>query len=547
LLGRYALLRLLGSGGMGRVYLAEDRLRGTQVAVKLVSPPPAYLHGGGGRADGKAPLGSYDRFVREARIVRSLNHPAIVRLLDFHEAEGLMVLEYLPGGSLAERAHPLPTPFARRVLLQVLDGLQAAHGAGVVHRDIKPQNIFFTAVEDAKLGDFGVAHLQELGATQTAGFIGTLAYMPPEQISGERLTFAADVYSLGVTAFQMATGRLPFTGPDFVGQHLGEPAPRPSQVAPGCSPAWDELCRRALEKRPEHRFRDLSEMRRAVEALPREVAEGMAPVAGPPGSQPTPEAPSQKTPTASPYHIDAEVSLSRTAHGALFLGNDTRLGRPVIVERFTAGLLQAEAGARHLRWLRVMAQYGGPGLQRVLRIDLGGPEAQVVYEAPVGPLLSMKGDAPLTSREAGLLLRALRGPHEEGVAHGEVLRSVVREEALPLLLLCGRGPLFFSGSGPGPGPEDDRHALSLLQGLSGSEKEQEHRGAELGQEQDQRKQQAHQSQPVSAAIGQLGQAQAPAGEVQAQAGQHQADEGHDAQSAQQEPGDGVGVGRDQHH
>src|SRR6202022_4621278 len=110
------------------------------------------------------------------------------------------------------------------------DGLQAAHSYGIIHRDIKPQNIFFTATTQAKLGDFGVAHLQDLGATQTAGFIGTLAYMAPEQISGAPLTFAADIYALGVTAFQMSTGRLPFCGPDFVGQHLGEAPPRPTDL-----------------------------------------------------------------------------------------------------------------------------------------------------------------------------------------------------------------------------------------------------------------------------------------------------------------------------
>src|SRR5207245_6222872 len=120
-------------------------------------------------------------------------------------------------------------------------------------------NIFFAASGEAKLGDFGVAHLVDLGATQTAGFIGTLAYMAPEQISGARLTFAADVYALGVTLFQALTGRLPFRGPDFVGQHLGERAPAPSSVRAGLHPTWDALIRRALEKAPAERFTSLEE------------------------------------------------------------------------------------------------------------------------------------------------------------------------------------------------------------------------------------------------------------------------------------------------
>src|SRR5581483_4972010 len=181
---------------------------------------------------------SYRRFAREARVISALRHQSIVRVLEFHEEEGLLVMEHLPGGTLADRPLPLPRALCRAVLLSVTEGLQAAHACGIIHRDIKPQNIFFTATSRAKLGDFGVAHLQDLGATQTAGFVGTLAYMSPEQISGAPLTFAADVYGLGVTLFQALTGRLPFAGPDFVAQHLGETPPAPSSLRAGLDAAW---------------------------------------------------------------------------------------------------------------------------------------------------------------------------------------------------------------------------------------------------------------------------------------------------------------------
>ena len=109
--------------------------------------------------------------------------------------------------------------------LDIIGGLEAAHHRGVVHRDVKPANIFFDARGTAKLGDFGVAHLVDLGQTQTGGLIGTLAYMSPEQITGAPISIAADLYALGVTLFEVVTGRLPFLGPDFVAQHLGEEPP----------------------------------------------------------------------------------------------------------------------------------------------------------------------------------------------------------------------------------------------------------------------------------------------------------------------------------
>ena len=117
--------------------------------------------------------------------------------------------------------------------LDIIGGLEAAHHRGVVHRDVKPANIFFDARGTAKLGDFGVAHLVDLGQTQTGGLIGTLAYMSPEQITGAPISIAADLYALGVTLFEALTGRLPFLGPDFVAQHLGEAPPPASAVARG--------------------------------------------------------------------------------------------------------------------------------------------------------------------------------------------------------------------------------------------------------------------------------------------------------------------------
>jgi hypothetical protein len=144
----------------------------------------------------------------------------------------------------------------------------------------------------------------------------------------------------------------------------------------------------------------------------------------------------------------------------LFLTTDARLGRPMLIERFAPGLLQSEAGALHLAWLRAMARLAGPGLQRVLRIDLGSqPSAQVYYEAPSGTPVST--GVRLSRLEREQVLRVLTRLHNGGLVHGALLRSLIREPAQPLLLISGRGPLFWSVP---PTPAEDIAALGSLSG-----------------------------------------------------------------------------------
>jgi len=406
--GRYRVVRLLGSGGMGRVYLARDEFTGRDVAVKVVAAPVDARSGEG-----------YRRFLREAEVVSSLRHPNIVAVVASHEELGLLAMEYMAGGTLAERLGAPQSPaLVRGWALEVLAGLEAAHAHGVIHRDLKPQNLFFAASGEAKIGDFGVAHLVDLGATQTAGFIGTLAYMSPEQISGARLTFAADVYALGVTLFQALTGRLPFRGPDFVGQHLGETAPAPSSVRPELGTAWDALIARTLEKSPSDRFASLEDLRRALTAIAVEPSAT---------STPAPAAAAELAASipAERYTITAELD------GGLVQATDTRLGREVVIENIPAD-------AAHLPWLRALARLGGARLQRILRLErIGDGTTRVVYEALTG-----KTPRPprLTSREHALLVRALAPLHAAGIAHGSVTSSIVFEDHGPALLTAGRKP-----------------------------------------------------------------------------------------------------------
>jgi serine/threonine-protein kinase len=428
LAGRYVIERLIGSGGMGRVYLARDMLAGREVAVKVVAPP----------VDARLAEG-YRRFVREARAVSALSHQNIVRVLEFHEDLGLLAMEYMAGGTLADRLPgPLSPAAVRQLVLSLLAALEAAHAHGVIHRDLKPANVFYSSSGEAKLGDFGVAHLQDLGATQTAGFIGTLAYMSPEQITGAPLSFAADVYALGATAFQALTGRLPFRGPDFVAQHLGEPPPRASETQPKLA-AWDALLIRAMAKDPRARFVSLEEMRAQVTAIPVELeltpALAPAPVEAPPPKQ-----------RLERYVIGGE--RARTEVSVLFSAEDAQLGRAVVIEDFASGYFESEGGARHRDWLQKMARAGGPHLQRILRID----GARVIYEEILGP-----PPEGLDERMRARLREALKPLHDVGLAHGSLGEkdALVAGEGGPIVVIAGRRPREAA-------PTVDLDALSRL-------------------------------------------------------------------------------------
>jgi eukaryotic-like serine/threonine-protein kinase len=448
--GRYRLVRQLGAGGSGRVYLARDEVSGADVAVKLFYAAHARGHE------------AYERFVREARIWGSGRHPNIVDVIDFREELGFFVMEYLAGGTLADRLDPRAAPpIVRRAALDVLAALGHAHARGVVHRDIKPANVFFDGHGTAKLGDFGVAHLLDLGQTQTGALIGTLAYMAPEQVTGAPLTGAADLYALGVTLFQALTGRLPFVGPDYVAQHLGDPPPRASEVHAELGTAWDQPLLDLLAKDPgarpgvaEVRARlgrlELGE-RRAVLVLPRapvvpDAGAGAGASVGADATREAPAPPGVPAGAARPSaaaRYQAETVLATTPMSTLARALDATLARTVVLERFA----EAEPDERSRARLERFAAATTPFLQRVLAWDRA--ERLLVLEAPAGDTLAVKLHAgPLPPRAAARLLldlaRALAPIHEAGGAHGAVdADRVVIDEAGAATLMCaglGRAP-----------------------------------------------------------------------------------------------------------
>ena len=466
LLERYELVRLLGSGGMGRVYLATDQQTGRPVALKLLPAQGLTPGHKAGPLRQDAPAELWRRFVQEAQLLRGLHHPNIVQILDFHHDAAVLVMEYLPGGSLAQRPLPLPPAAVQRVLLDVLAALAVAHAAGVLHRDLKPHNLLCSATGETRLGDFGAAYLQGLGVTRTESFIGTLAYMAPEQLSGRPLTFATDLYALAVTAFQLLTGRLPFAGPDFIGQHLRETPPDPRSHAPSLDAGWSPFFARSLAKLPTGRFASVEEMRDAVQALSvapdeplaRAEQEGRG-VAAADDAALVADVPVRNS--SSRVFVEGASPVLQTPYSEVVLGLEPRLGRPVLVERFHLAGSSREARAQQLEWLRALARLGGPGLQRILRIeDQDDRGLTVHYEVPVGP--HADSTSRLEPADVSLLRRTLQRLHAAGIVHGAVADAVVCEPASALLLVHGRGPLGWSVSAP-PSASDD---LAQLQRLS---------------------------------------------------------------------------------
>lgn len=260
---QYEVQRLLGRGGMGAVYLARERALDRAVAIKVLPPEIARLE-------------TQERFRREARTAAQLSHPNIVPLHTFGEVDGMMyfVMGYVRGESLADRIRregKLPAAQVQAILGTVADALDYAHRQGVVHRDIKPDNILLEDDSDRPLlTDFGIAKAAASGATLTelGTAIGTPHYMSPEQASGEHdLDGRSDLYSLGVVGYQMLTGQLPFEGgsaQEVLVQHVTKQPPALTKLAPDTPEALSKAVMRCLTKDPSARWPDGSSLREAV-------------------------------------------------------------------------------------------------------------------------------------------------------------------------------------------------------------------------------------------------------------------------------------------
>jgi serine/threonine-protein kinase len=267
---RYRIRGFVGKGAMARVYLAEDERTGTPVAVKVLEEPH--------RSDPKI----RERFEREARMASMIGHPSIVNIYASGQREEdnapYLVMEFLIGetvGDYLRREGKMPREIVVPALQQAASALAAAHRVGIIHRDIKPDNLFLLGEPgdpyELKIVDFGLSKEQSSNVTATGVVMGTPATMAPEQILGEGVDGRTDVYALGVVAFWMLAGKQPFDDTDdeiaTLAHHVWTPPPALSTVAPEVDPRLEVIVMRAIRKMPEDRFASMDELASALERV----------------------------------------------------------------------------------------------------------------------------------------------------------------------------------------------------------------------------------------------------------------------------------------
>jgi serine/threonine protein kinase len=265
---RYHIIEWLGEGGMATVYKAFDTRLERDVAIKFIRRDiiaDAFIER------------VLERFEREARALARFSHANIVQIHDYGKYEGVpyLVMEYLPSGTLREQTgRPMPPQEAAALLLSVARALEYAHGRDVIHRDVKPSNVLIDDMGITKLTDFGIAKILEtehmISLTETGIGLGTPEYMAPEQCLGQKVDHRVDIYSLGVVLYELVTGRRPFradTPMAVLFKQVRDPLPRPRDFVPGLPEAVEKVLFKALAKKPQDRYSDMSRFADALESL----------------------------------------------------------------------------------------------------------------------------------------------------------------------------------------------------------------------------------------------------------------------------------------
>ena len=385
----YRVLRLLGKGGMGEVYEAEDTKLGRHVALKLL---PKHLAAVGERRE---------RFEREARTVALLNHPSIVTIHSVEEVDGLpfLTMELVEGRTLAESipAKGLPIDRFLKISIPLADAVAAAHQRGVLHRDLKPANVMVTSDARVKVLDFGLAKLKEEVAAADAGMLpteeqtgegrmlGTVAYMSPEQAEGKAVDQRSDVFSLGIVLYEMASGERPFKGDTSVSivTAILRDEPKPiTQVRPDLPRDLGRIIKHALAKDTEHRYQTAKDLRNDLEELKDSLSSGeleRVPAA--------PAAPARQS-WARWMAAVVVVALLTTVAYLAWKPSSTPAARPfdaMRVGRVTADG-SASSGAAISRDGRYVAYVGGGIRERSLNLRQLGTDASVQLVPPTATI-----------------------------------------------------------------------------------------------------------------------------------------------------------------
>jgi eukaryotic-like serine/threonine-protein kinase len=292
-IGDYEILSILGLGGMGKVYKVRNVISDRIEAMKILLP------------DLTSNQGLADRFLREIRLLATLNHPniAALRTALTYENQLVMIMEFVEGETLANRLARAPISTAEAIDFsdQCLSALSYAHKQNIIHRDIKPANMMLTPQGVVKLMDFGIARSSTDGAlTSTGTTLGSLNYMPPEQVRGETADARSDIYSFGVSLYEMLTGKLPFHGDSqysLMTAHLNSNPPAPITLRSDLPPSLSEIIMMAMAKEPADRFQSAEAFRNALKSVP---------------VLPAPMASTTVTPTPKPKPVSSATTLVET-------------------------------------------------------------------------------------------------------------------------------------------------------------------------------------------------------------------------------------------